>query len=165
MKFSVDLELLSFDLKGYKKRLHTHLSEEITEMARVFLNAATANIPVWSGASLSTFLPLAKEADFPITIQPVARARNSSPTPTNVGKIRRDQRSSEYSFEYSTNLAHLVYNEFFDANLTPDATLWGRLLNPGPYGSMAKGRAAVEARKSPPLPSLKGSVTKTKLSA
>jgi hypothetical protein len=164
MRLSADLELLKFDLKKYKAQLHRHFEEEIVELAKVFLNAATANIPVWSGASLSTFKPLADKANFSLVISPVPRARNSSPTPTNVGEITADKKRFVYSFEYETNLAHLVYNEFNDANLIPDATIFARLLSPGPYGSMAKGLSAVQGHTLKPLPSIKGCLTKTKLS-
>ena len=143
MRFRGTFELLSFDLNSYHERLDAYFEREVLEGARRFLGVATTNIPVWSGASLGTFKPLAREANYPILLSSQPGARNSSPPPTSVGEIVTDKRRGLYSFEYSTDLAHLVFNEFHNANITPDATLFGRLLTPGPYGAMAKGQQAV----------------------
>jgi len=155
MRFRGEFQLPSFDLKGYREALDRYFSKEIVDAARTFLNAATANIPVWSGASLGTFRPLAREAGYPLLIAPVARSFNSSPRPQSIGEIVRDKTKGIYSFEYSSDLRHLVFNEFNNANISPDSTLFGRLLTPGPYGAMAKGQRAIRrSMLKRPLPRL-----------
>ena len=156
LKLSGKFELLVFDLPGYHNELDKYFKQEIVAGARTFLNAATANLPVWSGASLGTFRPLAKEVNYPIVFAPRPGSFNSSPRPSTIGELVSDKGKGIYSFEYKTNLRHLVYNEFNNANVVPDATLFGKLLTPGPYGAIKTGRAAVIRQMCKrPLPSVR----------
>ncbi len=168
MKFKGSLALLQFDLEGYKKRLHEHLSEEIARAAFVWLNTVLDEIPTWSGASRATFLALSQEVGFNLSISPklggaiglgigVGAAHGQGTMTADVGK-------GEYSFKYSTDLPHLVWNEFN----TPagDPNVFFRLKKPGPYRFQKKGkeafeRIAAEVRLPEPWKSLK--ITKVKV--
>ena len=53
--------------------------------------------------------------------------------------------TGEYSFSYSTTLPWLIWNEYHNANVEPDPTLFGRLTKPGPYNFQAVGARAFMA--------------------
>lgn len=140
MRFRGTLRAVRFDLSDYQRALHAHMVREIQDAAKAWLQAALSPIPVWSGASVATFLKLSATVSFPLGVSPqagvsgrIALGRRESDGELNLGE------GGEYTFRYETELAHLIWNEFHNANINPDPTLFGRLLNPGPYEFQAAG--------------------------
>lgn len=121
---------------------------ELTDAALVWLNAtadpASGVIPQWSGASAATFLHLARVAQASLPINPVVKSRIPLGLSHGDGGFKIDANRGTFSFFYSTDLSHLVYNESHDAN----QELKLRLRNPGPYRFQEKGRAAFEKAAS-----------------
>jgi hypothetical protein len=132
MRFKCDFELPSLDLGDYQQKLGEHMEGTIREAARVWLRVASV-IPVWSGESKATFRPLADLVQFPLIITPARHALRRPGISNDVGELSADRRRGFYDFEYATDLKHLIYNEFHNANIDPDPTLFSRLRNPGPY--------------------------------
>lgn len=126
------------DLRGYREELAKILREAIVQAAFQWLNAATAEIPTWSGASQATFLRLARDVGYVHTITPEVSSRIAEGFSKSEGGIRIDSSSNgKVSFFYATTLEHLVYNEYNNANISPDPTLFGQLRKPGPYNFQA----------------------------
>lgn len=146
MKFSGTFRSPSIDLSAYLDRLHSHLSETIQTATREWLLATVTEIPVWSASSVATFLKLAAAVSFPLGATPVTGAPNrvALGTSQSVGTLMTDKGNQRYTFEYSTTLAHLIYNEFNNANITPDRTLFAQLHEPGPYNFQTKGADAFD---------------------
>lgn len=146
MRFIGTLRAPRIDLSAYARRLNEELSDALAHAAAEWLGAATAVIPVWSGASLATFLPLAREVGFQLAVSPVGSAPNRVTVGMGSGtaEFRADASKGEFTFTYTTSLPHLVYNESHNANLQPDATLFFRLIQPGPYHFQQQGRLAFE---------------------
>jgi hypothetical protein len=145
MRFTGELQIPRLDQRGYERHLDKFLSEVIQQAARVWLNATVVRlIPIWSGASVATFLPLARAALMPLPNSPVSGApdRRQEGRSKGSGGIDRGRRRWVYTFHYGTNLEHLIYNEFTNANISPDPTLFFRLLRPGPYNFQEAGRQA-----------------------
>jgi len=132
MRFTCDLELPDFDLGRYQQTLANHMESVIKQAARTWLRVASV-IPVWSGESKATFRPLADLVQFPLIITPARHALRRPGISNDVGELNADVRRGLYDFQYATDLAHLIYNEFHNANIDPDPTLFSRLRNPGPY--------------------------------
>jgi hypothetical protein len=120
-------------MQGYKKVLHEHLSEQIAHAAFLWLNAVLMEIPVWSGASHATFLRLAREVGYQLSVAPKVISRIGYGQRHGDGEVVADPDNGQYTFRYETSLPHLIYNEFNNANITPDPTLLYRLRRPGPY--------------------------------
>jgi hypothetical protein len=108
------------------------------------------HVPVWSGASAATFMPLAAELGHQLTIQPLLYSRGSR---VNLGLENSDAEvlvaddGSKATFTYYTTLAHLIWNEYHNANIDPDPTKWpppAELIEPGPYHFQEFGRQAFE---------------------
>lgn len=155
MKNTATFEKPDFDFAGYQKVLAEQLSQVIAAGAFAWLNAAIAQIPVWSGASHATFLHVARDLGFQLAISPASNAprrvnlglRNSS------GEVNGDAADGVVSFTYETRLPHLVYNEYNNANISPDSGLFAQLLNPGRYGfQQVASEAYVDATRGVSLP-------------
>lgn len=146
IKFSAIYQVPKINLTAYKRILNDNFSKAIADAARVWLQATTVEIPVWSGASLATFAKLASDAGFSLGgITPVfnAPSRIGLGLSASQGALEGDNSKSIFKFTYATSLRHLIYNEFNNANASPDSTLFGTLKNPGPYRFQQKGQAAV----------------------
>lgn len=145
MKIKATLRAPRVDFTRYRRALQEALGDAIAQAAFQWLGATTAVIPVWSGASLATFQPLASAVGFSLSVSPVAFEDRVNLGLTNAtGEITADSNTGQFTFTYSTTLAHLIYNELNNANISPDPTLFSRLKNPGPYHFQEKGSKAFE---------------------
>lgn len=165
MQFSGTLAIPKLNLAAYRDALHRRLTDAIQNAAREWLHATVVEVPVWSGASVATFLKLAAAVAFPLGVSPVTGAPNrvSLGSGASTGELTTDKDAGRYTFTYGTSLAHLIYNEFNNANTSPDATLFGHLHTPGPYNFQAKGKDAFDrAAAQVTLPPVGGFIT-TKL--
>lgn len=136
-----------YRFEAYRRDLLKMLLEEVSAGAFQWLDAVLAVIPTWSGASRATFLSLSREIAYPLVINPTAFApdRTSLGQRTSGGDFDTSKlQQGIVTFTYTTQLKHLIYNEFNNANVTPDSTLFSRLLQPGPYGFQERGREAFE---------------------
>lgn len=140
MKFKGSLVTLQFSLSDYQKRLHETLSNEIAHAAFVWLEAVLSEIPTWSGASRATFLRLAREAEYTLTIDPKVANRIPYGQRHGDGEITTDPEKGRYTFSYETTLRWLIHNEYNSPESDPE--VFYRLLKPGPYHFQQKGQAA-----------------------
>lgn len=138
MKFTPRFKDVRLNLRAYKAKLHERMTKAVADAAQEWIRTATFIIPVWSGASVATFLPLLGEiqgASLSLTINPKRNA------PNRISFGRRESKGSfvtdssgSYTFSYQTDLPHLLYNEVNNANADPiGAGLFAALINPGPY--------------------------------
>lgn len=154
-------------MPSWMKRLDTRLGEQIEKAAQVWLNATVMSvIPVWAGSSRGTFIKLAQEVNFPLTITGIKSsaggfiaAGKAGPRigfQQSKGSVSKGDKPGLYTFTYGTTLFHLVYNEFNDANQSPQAArLFAQLKEPGPYNFQEIGKDAFEeyAKNNADLPS------------
>ena len=146
IKVSAIYQVPKINVGAYKRVLNNNFSRAIADAAMLWLQATTVEIPVWSGASLATFAKLANDAGFSLGgLSPVfnAPSRVGLGLSASQGSLEGDNSKAVYKFTYATSLRHLIYNEFNNANSSPDSTLFGTLKNPGPYRFQQKGKAAV----------------------
>jgi len=145
MKFKGTFVAPRVDFTKYRQALHNELLELLTRAAFEWLEETAKTIPQWSGASAATFLHLARQIGYSLPISRAATAPfNGEPMGLGAsrGEFVSDPNSGQYHFIYSTTLKHLIYNEFNNANLSPDDSLFSRLLQPGPYRFQDRGQAA-----------------------
>lgn len=150
MKFTATFRAPRLDSTKYARALREHFTEHLTDAAVEWLGAVTSKVPVWSGASAATFLPLARAVSYPLTVQPLLYSRGSRVDlglSNAEGSFDVDDGKGKYTFTYSTTLAHLIWNEFHNANIDPDPTKWpppAELIEPGPYDFQRLGQEAFE---------------------
>lgn len=162
MRFKATFKLPTLNLRTWNLEVQTRMSSALERGVIAWLGAATAPIPVWSGASLGTFRPLAQRVNFVLSIAPTrlgsqkglgAAAGESQST----GRFFGDAKKGQFFAEYSTKLEHLIFNEFADANQGGDPKVFSRLRNPGPYNFQVAGVRAFQQEISGlriPLPRL-----------
>lgn len=141
MKFTFDGYAFTIDVRAYKLALERTLTAALKEAAAEWINAtAVSLIPFWTGASLATFIKLARATDVNFSVSgPGVRYgfRNSE------GSVDSDRENARYFFNYKTTMFHLVYNEYNDGNQNKqEARVFSRLLNPGPYNFQKAGEVA-----------------------
>lgn len=140
MKLKATFRVPRYDITAYQQLLQDRLGRAIADAAAEWLGAVMFLIPVWSGASHGTFKPLASQIGLQLVIAPRAFVNRVSFGEANAtGEVTMDAAAGRFTFSYSTTLAHLIYNEFNNANRTPDPTLFARLIQPGPYQFQAAG--------------------------
>ena len=149
IRFEVQLQKARIDKRAWLNQLAIEMEQSLEEALIAWLNAATAPIPVWSGASLGTFSHLAERVNFILRISPTPRGSQlgegeSAGKAQSTGTIDIDSKRGLFNAEYSTSLEHLIFNEFNNANLGGDPKVFSRLRSPGPYGFLAAGREAFE---------------------
>jgi len=167
MKFTVRFQVPSIRVNAWTAKLDATLDKQIGKAATVWLNATVLlAIPVWSGASRATFLKLARQVGFPLTITGIKASSNRYSAAGQAGprlgfqqsrgEVSRGATPGVFTFTYGTSLFHLVFNEFQDANASPRAgRLFARLKEPGPYNFQEIGKDAFEdyAKDAVELPS------------
>ena len=96
---------------------------------------------------LGTFSELAAEVGFSLQINPTAAGRRLGLGPgagaaQSSGRFGGNIKTGVFTFEYTTTLEHLIFNEFNNANVTIDPKVFASLRNPGPYKFQEKGLLA-----------------------
>ena len=156
MKFTAQFSIPRIDVSAYQKALDQHMTHTIAQALMVWLEAVLAEIPVWSGASRATFTKLASAISYSIPIDPVAVDRTGRGMASGDGGMVTDKAKGEYTFSYSTTLPWLIWNEYHNANVDPDPSLFYRVLKEGPYNFQVVGaRAFLRFADNVDLPSVK----------
>jgi len=145
MHIRATLKAPKLKLAKYRRKLHEQLSEALAESCKVWLTAAVG-LPIWSGASVATFTPLASYVAFALAPTPVGGALDRVSIGIANGSAEFEPgtgRAGLYTFTYSTTLPHLIINEYHDANtfIGPNGPYF-HLKNPGPYHFQKKAAAA-----------------------
>lgn len=143
MKFTGTLKAPRINFGAYRRRLQEVLGEAIAQAAFEWLGATTEAIPTWSGASRATFSHLASAVGLSLSIAPIAREnRVGLGLLHSTGTITTDAEKGHFFFKYSTNLEHLIFNEFNNGNVGAGPGQFGKLKHPGPYRFQEKGAEA-----------------------
>ena len=136
------LQILSLDLRRFRRSVDAKMLEATKEGARVWLDTVLAIVPTWSGASRATFEALAQAVGYNVTYGPIRsfKDRRRLGQGTGFGGLRRDG-AGRYSFYYRTDLRYLIFNEANQARRGVAGVFKG-LINPTPYKFFEKGEKA-----------------------
>lgn len=148
MKFTGTFQLGRINMTDWKQITGQRLRKAIADGAKVWINASILSaVPVWSGASHGTVKKLARAVGYSFSITPVdgghPRALGvQAGFAQSQGFVSKDFQKMIYTFTYQTNLWHLVYNEYNNANSasTRESRRFSRLKQPGPYGFQKLGQ-------------------------
>ncbi len=127
--FKATLQAPTLNIRAMRDALDKQLRRTLAEGAFVWLNAAIAEIPVWSGAARATFLVAARGIEYHVDLGRAPNAPNRIRLGESLGEggVVCDKESGIYTFSYSTTLRHLITNEY--ENVNPPIPL----KKPGPY--------------------------------
>jgi hypothetical protein len=141
MKFTGTFRTPRINLAAYRQRLHEVLGDAIAHAAFEWLSATVQEVPVWSGASRATFMPLASLIGFQVSFDAIKRRGGINLGLSHAtGDIKTD--GGVFTFTYATSLEHLIYNEFNNGNIVRGPGQFGELIHPGPYHFQQKGLEA-----------------------
>jgi hypothetical protein len=160
MRMKARFVIPQINVEGYKEALNQQMFDAVLHGAFAYLDAVTQIVPVWSGASRATFLQLAREVGYPLVVSGQAQAPSRVPLgiAESTGDFSNDP-NGIVKFIYATTLKHLVYNEYNNANETPDDTLFAKLNQPGPYHFQEAGKQAFLRAVTDALPRLEDFIT------
>jgi hypothetical protein len=150
LKMKAKIQAPRLDISKYNTVLEKAARELLAQAVFEYVVTAQAVIPVWTGASITTFTDLAGLVGLPLVVNPT---RSAAARPNLVNKMQAKARArskgelhiggGQYSFSYQTSLPHLVYNEYHNANIERPPELFSELKNPGPYNFQQHTKAAV----------------------
>lgn len=134
MRFSFEYNELRLSPSVWKRLMDQELRAALIQGGIIWINAALSKIPVWSGASHGTFLKLAAKIGYSIQLGGGVPHMTGPSYGQSHSSAKLTIYDGAYVLEYTTNLWHLVYNEFNNANANPEeARVFSRLKQPGPY--------------------------------
>jgi len=148
MKFTHTFRVPRIDVDAYRKALDRKMSEAIAQAVTVWLDAVLMEIPVWSGASQATFVKLAQEIQYGLPARIAVFQSLTAPRPDRTGQGEAQSTgklecaNGRYVFTYGTTLPWLIWNEYHNANVDRDPSLFYRVIKEGPYNFQAKGAEA-----------------------
>lgn len=144
MKLKHAFRVPRVDVGRFERNVRETFSAAIQRAALDYLITISDVIPVWTGESIGTFYKLASEVGFHLDASPSPTAPESrfrAGASQGTGEVIVGG-GGQYSFSYSTDLDHLIENEYQNANA--GGSVFFRLLRPGPYDFQGKGKRAVE---------------------
>jgi len=151
MKLKAKFMAPLINIDKFRNALHQKLSEALTQACVTWLNtvikeSTAVGLPIWSGASISTFTPLASQVGFELASGPIEGVKKR--VADGVGLFEPGTKQAGlYTFTYATDLKHLTINEY------RDVSQWIHLKTPGPYHFQEKGKNAfLEFAKTIELP-------------
>lgn len=144
LRFRARLQTINVDPRQLPL-IDEFIKESTEEAARIWVRAAVARIPVWSGASRATLEALASAVNETIDID----VRSTAPDRVALGRLYSSGgieklSTGDWRFVYESNLRYLAANE--TTRVAPRTEgLRGSLIQATPYNFRQAGNEAVEA--------------------
>jgi len=143
---------LNLSLRSAEKAIDNQVKADLFRAWDAWIVEFIRIVPVWSGQSVGTILPLAELLSHPVVINaPQGQAPgNLAGRGAATSSATLSGGNGKWFIEYQTALQHLIINEQFDA------TVWGfKLKRPGPYNFQEQAAAKfMEAAREARLPDL-----------
>lgn len=135
IQIDMTVETLEFDFQTFNEKLLEAIGKQMRNAARAFVRAAIRNVPVWSGMSRGTYLPLGRFLRVAIPINPRAGVLDKRDVGERLTMYSAQdsfvRNGNVFSFRFGHFVKHYMYQEFFRG---PSQT--------SPWKSYAAGRAA-----------------------
>jgi hypothetical protein len=124
MEFHGKFQKLDFNDAEYRKRFDERVKAGLRQAARLWLRAVIERVPVWTGTSRGTLLPLAQMLRVAIPIKPVAFRSGRGPAFGPAYSAYEFYASDGvYAFEFDQNLPYYILNDFNLVSFIP-STPW-----------------------------------------
>jgi hypothetical protein len=142
MSFRAQLKTIEMDLGAEIAKLEKQIGEENARATANWLDAVTSIVPVWSGASQSTFVKLAQAVGFPLrpVKVPGAPERRLLGFLSSQGGVEK-RGPGRIGMFYRTRLKYLIFNNDNVAVRGVGGVIWG-LITPTPYKFIQAGVVA-----------------------
>lgn len=108
---------VNFNKPAYLKTRDEALKREMRNAAREWLAAVIPRVPVWTGTSRGTLLPLARYLRQSIPISPLVSKEGKGPgLGETLGGFEFDDAGNQYTFEFTNFLEYFKFNDQNDAS-------------------------------------------------
>lgn len=121
---------LNLSLRGAENAIDDAMQRELFRAWDAWVTEFIRIVPVWSGQSVGSILPLAEIIGRAVPINAPQGSAPSNQSATGAAKSAATLQGGKgrWTITYETAIQHLIINEYFDA------TVWGfKLKRPGPY--------------------------------
>lgn len=137
---------LYLDVGRYTKTLDKTMNVQMRQAARAWLRAVIVNVPVWTGMSRGSYMPLGAFLRVKIPIVPstsphaqsAIRQGRTAQAGADASDFKFDKNGTKYRFEFDMGVPSYAINEYF--NVKPPINL----ITPGPWHSFRAGEQAWE---------------------
>jgi hypothetical protein len=137
---------LHLDVGRFTKTLDATMEIQLRQAARAWLRAVIVKVPVWTGMSVGSFIPLGAFLRVKIPIVPSAspfaqaaiRQGRTAAAGAAASTFEFRKEGHKYIFEFDEGVPSYAINEYF--NVKPPINL----ITPGPYGSFRAGEQAFQ---------------------
>lgn len=140
--FTIKVKILKFDDKGYTEELGKVLEVQTRQAAKEWLRSVVKEVPVYSGESRGSLLPLGRFLRVSIPIDPVEAAIKRYPNGVAKGEEQQlyqfKSTESIYTFKFNTFVPQYLTNEFNRGLGQPP------LIHLTPWHSLEEGKIAFQ---------------------
>lgn len=143
---------LNFSVKGATKAIDDELQRHLFIAWNAWVTEFIRIVPVYTGRSVGTILPLAEILERSITVNAPRNTARSDESRDGASQSSAELvgGNGRWVLSYQTSLRHLLVNEAMDARI-----FGFHLIKPGPYNFQEQCRAKfLEAAKNARLPDL-----------
>lgn len=151
MKLTGFFASLNYSAGGAERAINEALEDTLFRAWDAWVTEFIRIVPVWTGQSVGSILPLAEILGRPVSITPSPTAPGGrSALGASQSSAVIERQPGRRTITYETAIKHLVINEFFDA------TVFGfNLRRPGPYNFQGQCNAKfLEVVKEARLPDM-----------
>lgn len=148
-----------FEQKKLVKYLDESVRASMRAAAALWLRAVIPKVPVWTGTSQGSLMPLARLIRValhptPVVVRPgMGPAVGASRAPQTMAAYFPAPRGNVYHFQFTTNVAHFIYNNLQHAPNPPF-----NLIHETPWYATAAGNRAFNAYMRDKLPTIVRSI-------
>lgn len=109
-KFRGTFATVNVAIRDYVVTLDAFMQERLEEAARRWVGAATGRVPLWSGMSRASLIPITQLANGTIVLSPL-QAKSRIPAGERLGDASLIARFPQYELTISTAVEHFVIQD------------------------------------------------------
>jgi hypothetical protein len=110
MRFRGTYRGIDFDLNKYTSVLDERMREHLEEGARLWIEATTGRVPLWSGMARASLLKISQLVSGRIALAPL-KGKSRIPQGTRLGEAELTAKFPDYKIEIATRVEHYVIQE------------------------------------------------------
>lgn len=164
IRFKGQFKIPKLEMQTWLRENEQRQTDTLEKAVMAWLTASVAIVPHWSGASLGTFSKLAARVNFALSIPgPVNKLAATKGLGEAAGAAAStgtfgEEKKGKFVARYTTNLAHLIVNEYTHATRKTDPNIFAQLKTDTPYHFQRAAKAVAEpiiSRAQLPRPKIK----------
>ncbi len=112
MKFTGRFTGLKLDLQAWKNQLRDYLEPKLHEFVKVWIEAVTGRVPVWSGMARASLLEASELVGGTVVIHPKGGVKSRIPQGRALGTAEPKITEHDFIITIITKVPHYTYQEY-----------------------------------------------------